>query len=155
MDDAFNLYYTCSLTSGSNPPKQGQWLSLVLPTSQGFDGTHQFVAGDFDNNGVDSIGVRRGAAVSWTNVAPGSGSAAFNFAQFFGVPPGATGEGNVVVGDWDGDGVSSFGLYYQDGAFHRRNDLLWNSGIYVRQRLGQTLGTPTTAATWRPGGSAP
>ena len=154
-DTAFNLYYTCALTSGSNPLKRGQWLSLVLPNSQGFTGTHQFVSGDFDGDGVDSIAVRRGVVISWTNVPPATGSAAFNFAQYIGVPPGASGEGNVAVGDWDGDGLSSFGLYYQDGTFQRRNDLMWNSGVYVLQRVGQTIGTPTTPETWRPGGSAP
>jgi parallel beta-helix repeat protein len=154
-DDAFNLYYTCDLTSGPNPPKLGQWLSLVLPNSQGFTGTHQFDAGDFDNNGVDSVAIRRGSVITWTNVAPSSGHALFNLAQYFGVPPGTTGEGNFVVGDWNGDGVSSFGLYYQDGVFQRRNDIDWNSGVYVLQHVGQTIGTPTTAATWRPGGSQP
>jgi parallel beta helix pectate lyase-like protein len=155
MDTAFNLYFTCALTGGSNPPKQGQWLSLVLPTSQGFSGTHQFAAGDFNNDGVESIAVRRGEVITWTNVPPTAGSAAFNLAQYFGVPPGVTGEGNVVVGDWDGDALSSFGLYYQNGAFHRRNDLVWNSGVYVLQRVGQTIGAPTTPASWRPGGSEP
>jgi hypothetical protein len=32
---------------------------------------------------------------------------------------------------------------------------VWNSGIYVLQRVGQSVGTPTTPATWRPGGSEP
>jgi hypothetical protein len=154
-DTAFALYYTCSLTSGSNPPKLGQWLSLPLPNSGGFTGTHQWATGDFDNNGVDSMAVRRGELVTWTNVAPPSGHAAFNFAQYFGTPPGASGEGNVAVGDWNGDGFSSFGLYYQNGAFRRRNDLVWNSGVYVAQEVGQPIGTPTTVATWRAGGSAP
>jgi CSLREA domain-containing protein len=154
VDTAFSLYYTCNLTGG-NPPKQGQWLSLVLPNSQGFSGTHQFVAGDFNNDGVESIGVRRGVAIAWTNVAPTSGHATFNFAQYIGVPPGTSGEGHVVAGDWDGDGLTSFGLYYQNGAFHRRNDLDWNSGVYVLQNVGQPIGTPTTPATWRPGGSQP
>lgn len=155
VDTAFSLYYTCALTATGNPPKQGQWLSLVLPNSQGFSGTHQFVAGDFNNDGVESIGVRRGVAIAWTNVAPTSGHATFNFAQYIGVPPGTSGEGHVVAGDWDGDGLTSFGLYYQNGAFHRRNDLDWNSGVYVFQNVGQPIGTPTTPASWRPGGSQP
>jgi CSLREA domain-containing protein len=154
-DTAFNLYYVCNLTGTSNPPKQGQWLSVPLPTSQGFSGTHQIVAGDFNNDGVDSIGIRRGVVVTWTNVAPASGAAAFNLSQYFGVPPGASGEGNAVVGDWDGDGRSSWGLFYQNGTFQRRNDLEWNSGVYVLQNAGQPIGTPTTPASWRPGGSTP
>jgi CSLREA domain-containing protein len=155
VDTQFSLYYTCALATGGNPPKQTQWLSLPLPNSQGFSGTHQFVAGDFNNDGVDSIAVRRGPYIAWTNVSPSAGHALFNLAQYIGVPPGATGEGTFVVGDWDGDGSSSFGLYYQDGTFQRRNDLNWNSGVYVLQRVGQPIGTPTTAATWRPGGSEP
>jgi hypothetical protein len=153
-DDAFSMYYTCDLTSSANPPKLVQWLSLPLPNSQGFTGTHQFDAGDFDNNGLDSIAVRRGPYIAFTNVTPGS-HALFNLAQYFGVPPAVSGEGSFVVGDWNGDGLSSFGLYYQDGAFQRRNDLEWNSGSYVLQRVGQPVGTPVTPASWRPGGSQP
>ncbi len=154
-DTGYALYYTCALTGSSDPPKQGQWLGVPLPNSQGFSGTPQFVTGDFNNDGLDSIAFRRGPIVTWTNVAPSAGAAAFNFAQFFGVPPGASGEGNVVAGDWDGDAASSFGLFYQDGTFQRRNDLTWNSGAYVLQRVGLPIGTPTTPASWRPGGSEP
>lgn len=152
---AFNLYYTCDLTSSTNPTKLGQWLSIVLPNSQGFAGTHQFIAGDFDNDGRESIAVRRGAVIAWTNVAPGSGHAQFGLAQYIGVPPGSSGEGHAVAGDWDGDRLSSFGLYFQNGDFFRRNDLSWNSGVYLRQRLGQVVGSPSTPASWRPGGSQP
>jgi hypothetical protein len=60
-----------------------------------------------------------------------------------------------VTGDWNGDGVSTFGLYYQDGTFVRRNDLDWNSGVYLLQRVGQTLGAPSVVDSWRPGGSQP
>ena len=150
-----NLYYTCNLTSGHLPPLQGQWLGAPLPTSQGFTGTEQFVAGDFNNDGFDSIADRRGVVVSWTNVTPGSGNGAFNFAQYHGTPPGTTGEGQAVAGDWNGDRVSSFGLYYQDGTFVYRNDLDWASGVYLFQHVGQTVGTPTRADSWRPGGSQP
>jgi CSLREA domain-containing protein len=150
-----NLYYTCNLTSGTTPVLQGQWLGSPLPSSLGFVGSEQFMAGDFDNNGLDSIALRRGEHISWTNVTPGSGHGAFNLAQYFGTPPGASGEGQAVAGDWDGDRFSSFGVYYQNGTFIRRNDLAWASGVYILQSVGQPVGTPTVADSWRPGGSAP
>jgi hypothetical protein len=155
VDTVHNLYYTCNLTSGHLPPLQGQWLGAPLPTSQGFTGTEQFMAGDFNNDGFDSIADRRGVVISWTNVRPGTGNGAFNLAQHIGAAPGSTTEGEAVTGDWNGDGVSTFGLYYQDGTFVRRNDLDWNSGVYLLQRVGQTLGAPSVVDSWRPGGSQP
>jgi CSLREA domain-containing protein len=155
VDTVHNLYYTCNLTNGYLPPLQGQWLGAPLPTSQGFTGTEQFVAGDFNNDGFDSLADRRGIVVSWTNVTPGSGNGAFNFAQYLGTPPGTTGEGQAVAGDWNGDRLLSFGLYYQDGTLVYRNDLDWASGVYLFQHIGQPLGTPTMVDSWRPGGSQP
>jgi hypothetical protein len=143
---AFSLYYTCSLTSGPNPPKASQWVSAVLPDSAGFTGVHQFVAGDFTGGGVDTIAVRRGPYIAWTNVPPTTLLSQFTFAQYIGVP--TAGNGSLVAGDWDGNGLDSFGLFYPDGSVYRRNDLDWNSGAYSLQRVGQPIGTPVTAATW-------
>ncbi|HET9767355.1 MAG TPA: right-handed parallel beta-helix repeat-containing protein, partial [Thermoanaerobaculia bacterium] len=140
-DTAFAMYWTCDLTSGSNPPKNSLWLSVPLPTS-GFGniGAHQFVAGDYDGDGVDTIAIRRGPYFVWSNLA-----------QFFGAP--GTGYGDAVSGDWDGDGLSSFGLVYQDGQWFRIDDLLWHSEAYKNQVLGLPVGTPYRAWSWRPGGS--
>lgn len=42
-----------------------------------------------------------------------------------------------MVGDWNSDGIDSFGLYYPDiGWLRGRNDLDWNSGLYpIDQQL--------------------
>jgi hypothetical protein len=143
---AFALYFTCDLTSSGNPTKVVQWLGAPLPDSSGFSGVHQFAAGDFDGDGVDSVAVRRGPYVAWTNVAPTTLGAEFSQAQYIGAP--AAGYGNVLAGDWDGDGIASFGLFYPDGSFFRRDDLEWNSALYTVQHVGQPVGTPVTATSW-------
>jgi hypothetical protein len=148
---AFALYFTCNLTSGPDPSKSVHWLGAVLPDADGFSGAHQFVAGDFDGDGVDSIAARRGPFIAWTNVAPTYAEAAFSLAQAIGTPGG--GYGIVVAGDWDRDGFDSFGLFYEDGSFYRRDDLQWNSGAYTLQHVGQPISTPVAASSWWAGGS--
>jgi len=141
-DTAFAMYWTCDLTPNTNPPKNALWLSLPLPTS-GFGniGPHQFVAGDYTGSGVETVAIRRGPYFVWSNLA-----------QYFGNPENG---GNAVSGDWDGDGVASFGIYYQDDMFYRIDDLQWHSGAYKTQYLGGPLGFGETyrAHPWRPGGS--
>jgi hypothetical protein len=147
---AFAVYFTCNLDGGADPPKISQWIGPVLPEAGGFTGSAQFVAGDFDGDGVDSIAVRRGPHVAWTNVPPTTRASEFSFAQYLGAPAG--GEGQIVTGDWDGTGRARFGLFYADGLVYRRNDLDWNSGAYTRQYVGQPIGTPVTACARRPAG---
>src|SRR6185436_10226508 len=136
-DTAFAAYYTCDLTSGTTPPKTVVWLSTPIPDS-GFGniGAHQFMAGDFVGNGIDTFATRRGPYIVWGSLA-----------KYIGAP--GTGYGTAVAGDWDGDGKSSFGLYYQDGSFYRLNDLEWHTDNYSIQHLGQPVSTPTTAVSWR------
>lgn len=145
---AFALYYTCDF-SQPNPDKSFQWLSVVLPDEQGFTGTHQFEAGDFDGDGFDSVAIRRGKFIAYTNVTPGAGDAAFAFAQYWGSPD-SSGEGDFVTGDWDGNGRDSFGVYYPAShLFYRRNDLDWNSGVYLTQSLPTLSATAVSASSWR------
>lgn len=146
---AFALYFTCNMNGGA-PPLSFQWISVVLPDPL-FSGIHQFAAGDFDGDGLDSIAVRRGAYIAFTNVAPSMGHAAYNLAQYWGVPPDTAGdEGVFVVGDWNLNGLDSFGVFYQNGYFYRRDDLQWNTGIYTLQRIGHPIGAPVTATSWQP-----
>lgn len=144
---AFALYFTCDLTNGTAPTLIFQWLSVLLPDSQGHSGTFQFTASDFDGNTIDSIAARRGAYIAWTNVPPTVLLSEFSFAQYIGTPA-ITDEGQLLAGDWNQDGVDSFGLYYQTGYFYRREDLQWNSGSGVGLSLGTPLGTPSSAVTW-------
>lgn len=137
---AFVLYYTCDMSGSSpTPPISFQWLSVVLPDSQGFTGTFQFGAGDFNGDRVDSVAVRRGAFIAFGNVAPSVGPAAYDLAQYIGAPS-TTDEGLFVVGDWDGSNVDSFGLFYQNGELFYRNDLDFNSGVYLNQSVGTPFG---------------
>lgn len=146
---AFALYYTCNLSGGA-PPLSFQWISVVLPDPT-FSGTHQFVAGDFNGDGLDSVAVRRGEFIAFTNVAPSMGHAVYDLAQYWGIPPNTAGdEGVFVVGDWNLDNQESFGVFYQNGYFYRRDDMQWNTGIYILQRVGQPIGAPVSTTTWRP-----
>ncbi len=51
--------------------------------------------------------------MTWTNDAATTGVGGFPFGQYIGAP-GISDEGTLVAGDWDGDTIASFGLYYQD-----------------------------------------
>jgi hypothetical protein len=133
---------------GGNPTKSLQWVSVVLPDAAWYSGAHQFAAGDFDNDGLDSIAVRRGVAVAWTNIPPTTLLSEFALAQYFGAPV-TSDEGYFVVGNWDDFGVDTFGVVYQNGQFYWRNDLSWNSGSYSWQAVGTPIGGPFTASVWR------
>lgn len=152
---AFALYFTCNFTSGPNPPLIFQWLSVVLGDAAGFGGlgAHQFAAGDFNGDGIDTIAVRRGPYVAFTNVAPTTLEAAFNLAQYFGTPS-SNDYGIFLSGDWNNDAIDSFGVYYGNGYFYRRNDVQWNTGQYSLQRVSTTIGTSSLSVTsWRSGGA--
>ncbi|MBI5929588.1 MAG: choice-of-anchor D domain-containing protein [Chloroflexi bacterium] len=145
----FALYYTCNLTSGPTPTLSFQWVSEVLPTSGGFSGNYQFIAGDYDGDGLDSIAVRRGPFIAFTNFAPAQGPAMFNLAQYIGTPS-TFDYGYAISGDWDRDNIDSFGLFYGNGDFFRRNDVEWNTGSYVYQRVGVPWGAvPLNVVAWR------
>ncbi|MBI5928939.1 MAG: lamin tail domain-containing protein [Chloroflexi bacterium] len=146
---AFALYYTC-VTSGGNPAKTVQWNSVLLPDSGGFSGTFQFGAGDFDGNGIDSIACRRGTYITWSNTNPNTVNGTFPNAQYFASP--VAGSNNFVVGDFDNNGVDSFGLFFpaSNGTVYFKNDLAFNSGaIPGSQTVGLPIGTATTATTWK------
>lgn len=153
---AFAMYFTCDM-SGGNPPKSFQWLSVVLSDAAGFAGlgTHQFAAGDFNGDGVDSIAIRRGPFIAYTQVPPAPNApglpyslSAFSEAQYIGAPS-ASDYGYFLSGDWDNNNIDSFGLFYQNGYFYYRNDLDWNSQNYGLQRVGSPMPTPLTATSWR------
>ncbi|MBI5929742.1 MAG: PD40 domain-containing protein [Chloroflexi bacterium] len=149
---AFALYFTCDLSGGA-PALAFQWLSVVLPDSSGATGTHQFAAGDFNGDQVDSIAIRRGPFVAWTNVPPTTLLSEFSLAQYFGVPsPNDHTEGLFVVGDWsvnDAQSIDFFGLVYQNGYFYYRTNLSWNTLYYSFQGIGQPIGSPITVTSWR------
>lgn len=145
---AFALYYTCDL-NGGNPAKSFQWLSVVLPDAPNYLGLHMFDMGDFDGDGYDSVAVRRSVYIAFTNISPGQGHAQYNLAQYWGTP-NTINEGDFVVGDWNGDGLDSFGVYYSTPKlFIRRDDLDWNSGVYIYQSLPQLNYTAVSACSWR------
>ncbi len=138
---AFILHYHCDL-SVLQPPGglHGQWLGIALQGTE----PYQFAAGDWDNNGLDSVAARRGPLVSFSNVTPASGVGSFPLAQYFGAP--GSGSSLFLAGDWDNDGRDSFGLYYPgSGEFYRRNDLEWNSATYLLQRVSMPVGTSNIA----------
>jgi hypothetical protein len=79
----------------------------------------RLIVGDWDGNGVDTYGVRRGATVILTNnPAGGAGQITFSY----GFPTD-----QVLVGDWDGDGRDSIGIRRGD-TFHLRNALTAGPG---------------------------
>jgi hypothetical protein len=145
---SFVFSFTCTLTDRLSLALETQWLGDIFDDSQASGGKLQFVAGDWDADGLDSLAVRGDTVVAFTNVPPTTPSAAFTQAQYLG-RPGNSDYGLIVAGDWNGDGRDSFGLFYRDGRFYRRNDLEWNSEHYALQRLAPIIGNPVQATTWR------
>lgn len=140
----FRLHYTCELGQ-PNPPNgiKKQWIDVTLPAP----GAYQFVAGDWDGDGLDSIAVRRSNKIKWGNVAPAEGAAAFPKSQNFG--KSTESYGTVVAGDWNNDGIDTFGLFNKgNGAFYRRNDLNSTKAALTVQNLGKPVGN-AIAASWR------
>jgi hypothetical protein len=74
----------------------------------------RLLVGDWDGDGVDTYGVRRGSTVILTN-SPAGGVGQVTFAYGFA-------SDQVLVGDWDGDGRDSIGIRRGD-TFHLRNVL--------------------------------
>ncbi len=157
---AFALYFTCDLTHGPTPPLAYQWLSVILPDELGYLGAHQFAVGDFNGDGIDTMAIRRGEAIAFTNVPPTTSNSMFDLAQYIGNPALSGGDvvagqyGNLVSGDWNTNGIDSFGLFYPAGVLYYRNDLEWNTSIYIRQRMAQPVGSAALAVTWHPQGGA-
>ncbi|MBZ0320393.1 MAG: hypothetical protein K8L91_28530 [Anaerolineae bacterium] len=145
----FALYFTCGMSGASVVvPLTFQWLSAPLPDPT-FTGTFQFMAGDFNGDGLDSIAVRRNEFIAYGNVNPTAGPAIFDLAQYIGAP-GTGDNGTFVVGDWDGNGLDSFGLFYQNGELFYRHDLDFNSGVYLNQSIGMPFGNVgVQVASWR------
>lgn len=145
---AFVLYFACDLTTGTAPSITYQWLSVVLSDAAGFSGVHQFAAGDFDGDGVDTIAVRRGPFIAFTNVPPTTVNSAFDQAQYWGTPS-AHNYGTFVAGDFDSSGKDSFGVYYTNGDFYYRQVVEWNPGTYLLQRVNPLGGAVVGVTTWR------
>ncbi|MFT0846974.1 hypothetical protein VR010_04375 [Actinomycetaceae bacterium L2_0104] len=74
----------------------------------------EYIAGDWDGNGSDSLGIRNGAMFYLRN-ALGDGAADKSFAY------GRAGD-ELYLGDWDGNGTDTFAVR-RGNAFHIRNSL--------------------------------
>lgn len=143
--DNLGLWWTCEMVNNP-PPMGGQWLGGQLADKPG---DYQFVAGDWDGDGIDTIAIRRDVYITWTNVPVTTVMSEFTRAQYIGQPSDQD-YGILVAGDWDNDGADSFGLFYQDGSFYRRHDLQWNTGEYFLQHVGRPVGDSNIhALTWR------
>lgn len=147
---AFALYFTCDFTNGTAPALTVQWLSVILSDAAGFSGTHQFAAGDFNNDGVASIAIRRGLFIAFTNIAPTTFLSEFSLAQYWGTPSMTGGsEGLFLAGDFDNTGGDSFAVYYPNGNFYYRNTVEWNPGTHLLQQGVPPTGNINTVAAWR------
>lgn len=82
----------------------------------------RLLVGDWNGDGTDTFGLRRGSAVLLTNdPAGGPTQLAFNY--------GYAGD-QVLVGDWDGDGRDSIGIR-RGNTYHLRNQLTAGPGQVV------------------------
>lgn len=100
----YALSYVCDFAT---PVVHEQYLGAPL---SGDSGPYSFAAGDFDGDGLDSLAVLRGATIVYTNADPSQDEALFNYSQDWVEPFNEGGPATLLVGDWDGDGVDSFGV---------------------------------------------
>ncbi len=140
----FALRYTCELLTASPPSGiQTQWIDINLKGS----GKYQFVAGDWNGDGLDSIAVRRDKKIKWGNVTPASGAAVFTAVQKFKTPD--ANYGTLISGDWNNDGIDTFGIFVkQSRAFYYRDDLSKPKVAPFVQQLGINIKKPI-ASSWR------
>ena len=151
----FSLKYWCDMTVRPQDPGGGpllkQWLGAPLSNTAGFVGTHQWIYGDWDNDNLDEPAVRRGGRIARSNSAPSEGSATFGIgAQRWdtadGDGPGTHGldDGLFVAGDWNGDGVDTWGVVYDDDTFYYRDVFGFNPGPFEfsLQTFTSSIATP-------------
>lgn len=119
------LWWTCELDI-VQPAMNGQWIGSLLADQSG---GYEFAVGDWDGDGLETMAVRRGDVVTWTNDPVTVPVATFPGGQAIGKPHNDQ-HGQLVAGDWDNDGIDTFGQYYSDGYLYYRNDLEWNTGVW-------------------------
>jgi hypothetical protein len=141
----YALYYACDLAHGPTPPLTSIWLGAPLPDDLGLNGDYQFSAGEFNYDGLDTLAARRETRIAWTNTFASNGTATFSDQSFIGTPS-TLDYGIFVVGNWDSDHSSEYGLIYQNGWLYYKLDM--NSGAYYLHRIGLPFGTPFTATAW-------
>ncbi|MEZ7898781.1 MAG: CAP domain-containing protein [Flaviflexus sp.] len=91
------------------------WNSLTIAQSFVYGRAgDEVIVGDWDGNGTDTLGVRRGTTFYLNNTISG-GNADYQFNY------GRAGD-DVIVGDWDGNGTDTLGIRRGD-SFHLNNTL--------------------------------
>ncbi|MBZ0321373.1 MAG: hypothetical protein K8L91_33485 [Anaerolineae bacterium] len=132
---------TCDFSGNTIPLVQR--LDIEFPT----DADLQYGAGDFDGDGVDSIVIRHGNQIFHSNTLPNTATVEFQPPIEFPAPE--DGPSQLVVGDWDTDGVDDFGMYFvETGHFYGRTQ---TDGPLIEQQL-DTSGAGVSnisVASWR------
>lgn len=119
--------FTIARDLNGNTSPLVQMLDIEFPT----DADLQYGAGDFDGDGLDSIAIRQGHQIFYSDDPPNMPTAEFQPAIRFPAPE--DGPSLLVVGDWDADGMDSFGLYFvETGHFYGRNQ---TDGPLIEQQL--------------------
>ncbi len=159
-DIIYVLWYTCDFSTGA-PVIEGQLVGKALPKVNGLMdfGAPQFVVGDWDGDGIETIAFRQGRFFNYSNTPPTEDTAVFEERVVIGLPR-QDGYGILVAGNWDDDGVDTIGLYYfyatwavnPDGVerhtpfheFYYCNTLICSDEGYIFVRVRTTL-DPTYA----------
>lgn len=146
----YPMIWTCDFSTevpAYNGQIFGQWLGTALTFATG---QYQFVTGDWNGDGIDTVAIRRGPYVAYGDVPPTTLMGGLPYAQYIGEPMGPAVYGEIMAGDWDNNGTDSFGLYFNaHGRFYWYNELVW----YTPNIFLQLVGTPLAGAvaeSWRP-----
>lgn len=97
--------------------------------------TAQFVVGDWDGDGLDSVAVFDGGSfyINYT-LRPGTADLVVPFGSLGDVP---------VAGDWNGDGVDTIGVF-REGTFYLTNSLVNPTQSIEEVQLGDASARPVT-----------
>jgi hypothetical protein len=153
-DDATRFHDAPCLHEAPKPPKDrlatAQWFLRTSPTSGGADISFPYgdpgdqpITGDWNGDGVDTVGVRRGNVFLLRNSnTPGPAEIAF----VFGDP-----NDYLIIGDWDGDGIDGVGVV-RGNTWYLRNSLTSGPADMVFN-FGNPLDRPVVGK-WRKGQKA-
>lgn len=143
----FTLHYACNFSGNPTAEIFSQSLEGAIPEMADFN--LGFAAGDFDGDGLDTLAAYDDHYVFYGNTPITQNGGIMDLMQSFG-KPSETETPTFLSGDWDGDGIDSFGVFYPSGEFFYRNDLLTNAAQHGNQTVGLPFGpTAVQASTWR------
>jgi len=107
------------------------------------------LAGDFDHDGIDTLGVMDTSPASTWNMLLRNSNTSGVVENLFSFGSGSAAWAPPLAGDWNGDGIDTIGLYDETGAnFHLRNSNTSGAADLLFQYGAGTSGRIPIAGDW-------